>query len=172
MHRITHNWNLKLISLVLAVILWSHVRGEVNPVESAVVDVPLRFRAPSGFVLRRANLPATVSVTLRGPRLALRDVTGGALPNPLSPAAESSKVVRGAVRAWLEVARPRIGRQQATVRTGSFVPDVEASMPRPAEVTVVLQRAPSSSAAALPAPSRPPATASSSPSSARVSDAR
>lgn len=163
MHRITHNWNLKLLSLALAVMLWSHVRGEVNPMESAVVDVPLRVRVPSGFALGGATLPATlpatVSVTLRGPRLSLRDITGGALPNPLAPAEQSSKVVRGAVRAWLEIALPRAGRQQAIVKTSSFIPDVEASTPRPAEIPVVL-RAVSGAASSPTAASVPTKTAS------------
>lgn len=166
MHRITHNWNLKLISLALAVMLWSHVRGEVNPLESAVVEVPLRMRVPSGFVLRGA-MPTKVGVTLRGPRLALRDITGGALPNPLAPAEQSSKVVRGAIRAWVEVARPRVGRQQAVVRTQSFAPDVEASNARPGEVSFVLQRAPSSSTTKT-----APASISPSDSAERVSKAR
>ena len=42
MNRLRHNWNLKLISLGLAVLLWLHVRGEVNPTETAEIDVPLK----------------------------------------------------------------------------------------------------------------------------------
>ena len=50
MSRALNNWNLKLMALVLALALWSHVRGEVNPLESATFSVRLDARAPQGFV--------------------------------------------------------------------------------------------------------------------------
>ena len=85
MNRLSNNLSLKLISLALAVLLWSHVRGEVNPLETSTVDVPLRTAAPRDvIVLKSSNLPEKVTVLVRGPRIALRNIKGGALANPVS----------------------------------------------------------------------------------------
>lgn len=142
MHRLTNNWNLKLISLVLAVLLWSHVRGEVNPLETATVDVPLRVRVPRGFVLvNNANLPEKVSVVLRGPRLALRNIKGGSLANPLAPTEQAPNIVAGALRAHLDWTTVRAGEQTVPITVESSDPDVEALSAKPAELQVTLDRA-------------------------------
>jgi YbbR domain-containing protein len=142
MHRLTNNWNLKLISLVLAVLLWSHVRGEVNPLETATVDVPLRIRVPRGYVLvDDANLPEKVSVVLRGPRVALRNIKGGSLANPLAPSEQAPNIVAGALRAHLDWTTVRAGEQTIPITVESNDPDVEALSAKPAEVQVTLDRA-------------------------------
>src|SRR5947207_6285341 len=100
--RLTNNWNLKLMSLVLALALWSHVRGEVNPLETATVKVRLHVDWPPGLVPdREVKPPATVDVTLRGPRVMLRELKGGALANPLAPA-DALNAVNGKVTASLD----------------------------------------------------------------------
>jgi YbbR domain-containing protein len=142
MHRLTNNWNLKLISLVLAVLLWSHVRGEVNPLETTTVDVPLLVRVPRGYVLvNNANLPEKVSVVLRGPRVALRNIKGGSLANPLAPSEQAPNIVAGALRAHLDWTSVRAGEQMVPIKVESDDPDVEALGAKPAELQVTLDRA-------------------------------
>jgi YbbR domain-containing protein len=141
MQRLTSNWNLKLISLVLAVLLWSHVRGEVNPLETTTVDVPLRVRVPRGYVLvNDANIPDKVSVVLRGPRVALRNIKGGALANPLAPSEQAPNIVAGALRAHLDWTTVRAGEQTIPIEVESSDPDVEALGAKPAELQVTLDR--------------------------------
>ena len=91
MNRLLHNWNLKLVSLILAVGLWSHVRGEVNPWETATFRVPLAQLSPPPrfLILNAGKVPREVRVTLRAPRARLRAIKGFAPPNPLAPAGDA-----------------------------------------------------------------------------------
>ena len=137
MNRLTHNLGLKLISLALAVLLWSHVRSEVNPLETMAVDVPLRVAAPRGWIISN-SVPAKVSVLLQGPRVSLRNIKGGALANPLAPSDQAPNILGGAVRASFAWMRPRAGSQKVAVRAQSKEPDVEVLRVTPAEITLDL----------------------------------
>ena len=137
MNRLTHTWGLKLLSLALAVLLWSHVRGEVNPLETMTVDVPLRVAAPRGWIVSN-SVPAKVSVLLQGPRVSLRNIKGGALANPLAPSDQAPNILGGAVRANLTWTRPRAGSQKVAVRARSNVPDVEVLRVTPGEIALDL----------------------------------
>ncbi len=144
MNRLLHNWSLKLISLVLAIFLWLHVRGEVNPTETAEVEVPLKLSPPAGWAFRAGSkLPARVSVTVSGPHLMLRNIKGGALANPLNPLAPvASSVSAGSHIKLSQVAlEPRAGDQEVTLNAQTDVPDVEVLGVKPPSVNVVLMRA-------------------------------
>jgi YbbR domain-containing protein len=151
MQRITNNWSLKLIALVLAVLLWSHVRGEVNPLEASSVDVPLKVQPPRGMVLLNPDeMPSKVTVTLRGPRLALRNIKGGGLANPLAPTEQAPNVVEGAVEAIVDFSkfksetRTRVTEQEVPIKAETDDANrrlgVEVLGVKPDEVSVVLDR--------------------------------
>ena len=135
MSRFLNNWELKLISLGLAILLWTHVRGEVNPLETAEVETPLRLTVPRGWVLSSANkIPTRVTVTLSGPRLSLRDVRGGTLANPLLPPTNAR------VRVQSASLQPRAGEQNIALSGDSDLSDVEVLGVKPAALSVRLQR--------------------------------
>jgi hypothetical protein len=139
MQSLANNWSLKLISVVLAFLLWSHVRGEVNPLDTATVEAPLRVFAPRGFRIARVKtVPAKVNVILRGPRLSLRDVRASSLTDPLTPL-EPAPSVPGTVRAFIEWNKPRAGEQEVAVRADCTVDEVEVLSAEPAQIVVTLQ---------------------------------
>jgi len=140
--RFTNNWTLKLTSLILAVALWSHVRGEVNPWETATFRVALGVSPPRNMVLSSdSKPPSIVRVTLRGPRSSLRLFKGSAPPNPLAPADEVPLVGSDQLTARLEFATARKGRQEVTVTAETGVEDVEVIGIKPATVELTLDRA-------------------------------
>ncbi len=142
MQRLLNNWKLKLLSLVLAIGLWSHVRGEVNPWETMSFRVPLRGAAPARLiVLNRDKLPREVRVTLRAPRARLRELKGFAPPNPLAADDASSAPSTGAVRAALDFSLARLGAQDVPVKAQALVQDAEVIGVKPANVVVQLDRA-------------------------------
>ena len=138
MQRLTHNLGLKMLSLVLAILLWSHVRGEVNPLETTTVDVPLHLKAPDGWRLA-SDVPAKVTVLLQGPRVSLRNIKGGALANPLMPTDQAPNIVEGALSAGVKEIQPKTGPQKLTVVAESHVPDVEVLRASPPEIPIVLE---------------------------------
>ncbi len=142
MKRLLNNWNLKLISLGLAVLLWLHVRGEVNPLETAEVDVPLKLSPPAGWVFRSAKLPTRATVTLSGPHLSLRSVRGGALANPLNPLAPVASTMSGGTQIKVSpgALKPQEGEQQIALSAQTTVSDVEVLAIKPASVSVFLTR--------------------------------
>src|SRR5690606_15227274 len=100
--RISNNWSLKLTALVLSLALWSHVRGQVNPWETATFKARLDVEVPRGYiVVSRNELPRTVVVTLRGPRLTLRALKGPAPANPLSSVEDAPLLPAGQLKATL-----------------------------------------------------------------------
>ncbi|MDF2440565.1 MAG: hypothetical protein JWN98_1549, partial [Abditibacteriota bacterium] len=141
LQRLTHNWNLKLMSLVLAIALWSHVRGEVNPWETTSFRVPLQLDLPSQMVLlNRDKIPATVKVTLRAPRSRLRELKGFTPPNPLAPTADVPLLSREEVTARLDFSLARLGKQNVPIRVEVRGDDIEV-IGKPDDVVAVLDRA-------------------------------
>ena len=135
MNRFLNNWELKLISLGLAVLLWTHVRGEVNPLETAEIEAPLRIQVPRGWqVVNTAKMPQRVTVTLSGPRLSLRDARGGTLANPLVATTSTRiRVVAADVRA-------RDGEQEIALTGDTNLPDIKVLGVKPAAISIRLQR--------------------------------
>lgn len=129
------------MALVIAIALWGHVRGEVNPLETATFTVPLRAVAPSGMtILNRGAIPREVRVTIRAPRVTLREFKGGVPLNPLSPPADAPELSRQYARASLEFPVPKIGTASAPVKVESLVEDAEILGAKPTDVVVTLAR--------------------------------
>ncbi len=147
MNRFLNNWPLKLTALLLSIGLWSHVRGESNPLETATFSVRLQTSAPRGFALVSSDAPKTVHVTVRAPHLELRALGGPTLPlaNPLTTTdADAPPVLNGALTAALDysaIAKPTDAPQNIPIRAESTGEDVEILGVKPASVSVVLERA-------------------------------
>lgn len=147
---LTHNWNLKLTALVLAVVLWSHVRGEINPLETGVFRVPLRATLPREMLITHGKVPAWVLVTLRAPRQTLRELRetdtapAAALPNPLAPVPPTT-LHNDDVSAHLDFgsgnAPPMTGAVTVPVRADCQLPDVQVFSTNPESVPLQLDRA-------------------------------
>lgn len=144
--RFTHNWNLKMTSLVLAIALWSHVRGEVNPVETEQFRVPLQTTAPRATLVTGGAPPRWVLVTLRAPRQSLRDlrelngVSPGALANPLG--GTTPVELRGnGVQARLDFSNAGRGTVTVPIQADCRVPDAQVVGVSPRGVALQLDRA-------------------------------
>ena len=139
MSRLLNNWNLKVVALILAVALWSHVRGEVNPLETATFTVPLQAQAPPQMrIVNRDAIPREVSVTIRAPRIILREFKGGIPLNPLAPPADAPLLSARYARASLEFPVAKVGTASATVKVDSPVGDAEILSAKPTDVVVTL----------------------------------
>lgn len=139
--RLSHNWLLKIMALIISVALWSHVRGQVNPWENMTFKIRLRAEAPRGFLmLNESELPSTIAVTLYGPRLALRGLKGATPANPLAPSEETPLLSSSEIHAFLDISNPRRGEQNAVVRVNmnDGIEDIDIVAARPAEVRVLL----------------------------------
>lgn len=144
MNRFLHNWPLKVTSLLLALGLWSHVRGESNPLETATYSVRLHPDAPSNLSLNAPDVPSVVRVTVRASHQELRLLSGTSLPlsNPLAPAATDAPFVQNnALLASLDfsaVAPGSTGTQLVPIRVEAQSEEVEILGVKPASVPVVL----------------------------------
>ena len=138
MSRFLNNWTLKIMSLVLAIALWSHVRGEVNPLETATFTAKIDARAPRGWSFGGAAIPKTARVTLRAPRSRLRELKGGLPANPLAP--PDTAPLLSTLQARLEVPILKTGATTATVRVDSQIEDAEIIGVKPADIVVSLAK--------------------------------
>jgi hypothetical protein len=77
-HRVTHNFWWKLVSVLLAILLWYAVEGEPELVTSRAL--PLYFERLPADLLLTAEAPSSVRVEMRGP-------SGKLSPSSLSDAA-------------------------------------------------------------------------------------
>jgi YbbR domain-containing protein len=142
MKLITNNWSLKLMALAVAVVLWSHVRGEVNPWEEATFRIPVGIHPPAGMVVvNAAQLPRTVKVAVRAPRLTLRQLKGVAPANPFATTEEAPLLNDGKIRAEVEFAVATAGRQKAPIQATAQLDDVQIMGVNPDNVAVVLDQA-------------------------------
>lgn len=128
------------MSLVLAIALWGHVRGEVNPLETATFTAKIDATAPRGWRFGGNALPKTARITLRAPRNRLRELKGGLPANPLAP--PDSAPMLSTLQARLEMQVVKAGASTATVRVDSQIEDVEIIGVKPADVMVTLVKAP------------------------------
>ncbi len=141
MSRLLNNWTLKLVALVIAIALWSHVRGEVNPLETATFTVALQAVAPDGLtIVNRAAIPREVRVTLRAPRVMLREFKGGLPANPLAPPSDAPPLSARYISASLDFPVAKVGTTSAPVKIESLVGDAEVLGAKPTDVVVTLAK--------------------------------
>ena len=127
------------MALVIAIALWIHVRGEVNPLETATFTVPLQATAPAGMtIVNREAIPREVRVTLRAPRVTLREFKGGLPANPLAPPADAPLLSARYIRANLDFPVAKVGTASAPVKVESLVGDAEVLGAKPTDVVVTL----------------------------------
>ena len=146
MNRLLNNWTLKLTSLVIAIALWGHVRGEVNPWEDATFRVKLVMPLPPAnmILLNAKDIPSIVKVKVTAPRLRLREIKGVAPPNPLAPADEAPLLTASQMRATLDFSLVKPGKQTVPIKVVSSLESVEDILPKPSDIT--LEFAPAASA--------------------------
>lgn len=142
MNRLLNNWNLKLTSLVIAIALWGHVRGEVNPWEDATFRVKLVAPLPPAnlMLMSSKELPAFVKVQIKAPRLRLREIKGVIPPNPLAPAEEAPMLPESQMKAMLDFSLVKAGKQTVPVKIVSALEDFEDIKeditPKPGDITL------------------------------------
>jgi len=137
---VLNNWSLKLTALIIAIFLWSHVRGQVNPWEVASFKVPLKAQPPQGIVLgENSRLPQTVIVTVRGPHLTLRSLKGPAPINPLSSTDTPTSLTTGQVRATLDFTGVHPGIQSLPVNAIANSDDLDIVGVNPSDVRVDIE---------------------------------
>ena len=141
MSRLLNHWNLKVVALVIAIALWGHVRGEVNPLETASFIVPLQISAPPAMkILNTAALPRDVRVTIRAPRVTLRELKGGVSLNALAAPSDAVPLGTRYVRAAFDFSGAKIGTAPVPIKVDSLVDDAEILGAKPTEATVTLAR--------------------------------
>ena len=144
MNRFLNNWPLKVTALCLSLGLWSHVRGESNPLETATFSVRLGLSVPPGLKMNAPDVPSTVRVTVRASRQELRLLSGTSLPlsNPLAPSASEAPFVQNnALSATLDfsaVSPDSTGTQLVPVRVEAQSEEAEVLGVKPASVSVVV----------------------------------
>lgn len=72
-HWVTHNWHLKIVSLILAVMLWMAVSNEAS--SEVGLDVPLEYRNIPAQIEITGDMTNTVQVRLRGSSNVIKDIT-------------------------------------------------------------------------------------------------
>jgi YbbR domain-containing protein len=150
MFRLSNNWTLKLTSFIIAIALWGHVRGEVNPTEDATFRVKMQAPLPpaSLIVLNPKEIPAVIKVTIKAPRLRLREIKGVVPPNPLAPADEAPMLPQSQMHATLDFSLIKPGKQTIPIKIVSTLEDFEDLqedvLPKPDIIT--LEFAPAASA--------------------------
>jgi YbbR domain-containing protein len=72
-HWITHNWLLKIVSLILATTLWATVADQAS--SELGLEVPLEYRNIPDRLEVTGDMPNTVQVRLRGSSNVIRDLT-------------------------------------------------------------------------------------------------
>lgn len=141
MHRLLNNWSLKLTAIVLAVALWSHVRGEVNPIETATFTLKPEVEPPVDLSVSNPEaLPKEVRVVLRAPRMVLRELKGGVTTLPLNTGEEATALPPRLGQAYLDFSLARPGRQDIPVKVKVNVNETEILGVKPPNVTLQLQR--------------------------------
>ena len=140
--RLLNNWSLKITALVIAIFLWSHVRGQVNPWEIAPFKVPLEVRLPKGIALGpTSRVPKTVTVTVRGPRLTLRTIKNASPTNPLTTADAPFPLSGGQVRAELDLSDVRPGMQTINIKAFTNLYDLDIVSVTPNEARIDVRNA-------------------------------
>jgi len=143
MNRLLNNWNLKLTALVLAVALWTHVRGAVNPIETANFTVRLDAIAPKGLLLMNGDkLPRMVTVTLKAPHLTIRELKGMVPSDPLAPADDAPELSNAYLHGYLDFSeKPDLGKSEVPIKVDTSVEQAEVIGFKPTVADVELDQA-------------------------------
>jgi len=88
-HWITNNWQLKLVSLILATMLWMAVANEAS--SEIGLEVPLEYRNIPRQLEITGDMTNTVQVRLRGSSNVIKDIN----PKNVSTTIDLSKMGRG-----------------------------------------------------------------------------
>src|SRR6516165_2355280 len=86
---ITHNWHLKIVSLILATMLWMAVANQAS--SEVGLEVPLEYRNIPAQLEITGDMINTVQVRLRGSSNLIKDVTA----KDVSTTIDLSKMGRG-----------------------------------------------------------------------------
>lgn len=86
---ITHNWHLKIVSLVLAAMLWLAVGNQAS--SEIGLEVPLEYRNIPARLEITGDMTSTVQVRLRGASNLIKDITA----KDVSTTIDLSKMGRG-----------------------------------------------------------------------------
>ena len=73
LHWVTNNWFLKLVSLLLAALLWAAVSNEASSEIS--LEVPLEYRNIPTRLEITGDMTSTVQIRLRGASNVIKDIT-------------------------------------------------------------------------------------------------
>jgi YbbR domain-containing protein len=88
-HWLTHNWPLKIVALVLAVMLWMAVANEAS--SEIGLEVPLEYRNIPPQLEITGDMTNTVQVRLRGSSNVIKEITA----KDVSTTIDLGKMVRG-----------------------------------------------------------------------------
>jgi YbbR domain-containing protein len=88
-HLLTHNWHFKIVSLVLAAMLWMAVANEAS--SEIGLEVPLEYRNIPAQLEITGDMTNTVQVRLRGSSNVIKDITA----KDVSTIIDLSKMRRG-----------------------------------------------------------------------------
>ncbi len=128
-----------MVALVIAIALWGHVRGEINPLETATFVVPLQATPPPSMrIANPAGVPREVRVTIRAPRVVLRDLKGGMSLNPLASPTDALPLSSRYVRAVFDFSDAKIGTASVPIKVDSLVNDAEILGTKPTNSIVTL----------------------------------
>jgi hypothetical protein len=141
MKHLLGNWTLKLTALVLAIGLWGHVRGEVNPLEIATFTVKVDELKSKDFdIVNRSEIPKNVRVTIRAPRVRLREIKGGVPANPLAPPDEAPLIGVRYLSAHMAFQSPKNGEITVPIKVDNNVEDAEILGVKPSDLVLELRR--------------------------------
>jgi len=129
------NLTLKVLSLLLAVILWFRVISDLNPiVNEAVSDVAVNYMAPSGGFVLIANSPESASIVIQGRERLLAQIDRG----EILLKADTSALGSGSHEVDLEVTLPP-GLELISIEPAMALVQIDAVVSATFPVQVTLQ---------------------------------
>src|SRR6516162_5772708 len=136
---ITHNWHLKIVSLILATMLWMAVANQAS--SEIGLEVPLEYRNIPPQLEITGDMTNTVQVRLRGSSNVIKDITardvsttidlakmlGGEKIVPLSP--QNVQAPFGAEVIRVNPSSVRFNLERTVTKTVSVAPTINGQPP-------------------------------------------